>query len=146
MVVAAASRASSTPSLTTSPPTPPWCWCWWPTPSSSAAPPQQVCSFNKKKRNEITPQKKVLLTFSGEKKENEFNIFGLFSPVTSLLKGRQGIYTENERRLANDIRIRFFKIMLVFVVWCVTPSTPSSVVGSEAKRSLALLYLAHQRC
>lgn len=39
------------------------------------------------------------------------------STVTSLLKGRQGIYTENERRLANDIKIRFFKIMLVFVIW-----------------------------
>ncbi|CAG05887.1 unnamed protein product, partial [Tetraodon nigroviridis] len=38
------------------------------------------------------------------------------SAVTSLLKGRQGIYTENERRLANDIKIRFFKIMLVFVI------------------------------
>ncbi|KAA8588076.1 hypothetical protein FQN60_001270 [Etheostoma spectabile] len=34
------------------------------------------------------------------------------SAVTSLLKGRQGIYTENERRLANEIKIRFFKIML----------------------------------
>lgn len=37
--------------------------------------------------------------------------------VTSLLKGRQGIYTENERRLANEIKIRFFKIMLVFFIW-----------------------------
>uniref|UniRef100_A0A665TXT2 G-protein coupled receptor 143 n=1 Tax=Echeneis naucrates TaxID=173247 RepID=A0A665TXT2_ECHNA len=36
--------------------------------------------------------------------------------VTSLLKGRQGIYTENERRLANDIKMRFFKIMLVFFI------------------------------
>ncbi|KAG8000616.1 hypothetical protein GBF38_017042 [Nibea albiflora] len=32
--------------------------------------------------------------------------------VTSLLKGRQGIYTENERRLGNEIKMRFFKIML----------------------------------
>ncbi|XP_057708706.1 G-protein coupled receptor 143-like [Corythoichthys intestinalis] len=38
------------------------------------------------------------------------------SAVTSLLKGRQGIYTENERRLANAIKIRFFKIMLVFCI------------------------------
>ncbi|XP_068185635.1 G-protein coupled receptor 143 [Antennarius striatus] len=38
------------------------------------------------------------------------------SAVTSLLKGRQGIYTENERRLANEIKIRFFKIMLVFFI------------------------------
>uniref|UniRef100_A0A673AT81 G-protein coupled receptor 143 n=1 Tax=Sphaeramia orbicularis TaxID=375764 RepID=A0A673AT81_9TELE len=38
------------------------------------------------------------------------------SAVTSLLKGRQGIYTENERRLANEIKLRFFKIMLVFFV------------------------------
>ncbi|XP_068602742.1 G-protein coupled receptor 143 [Brachionichthys hirsutus] len=38
------------------------------------------------------------------------------SAVTSLLKGRQGIYTENERRLANEIKIRFFKIMLVFSI------------------------------
>lgn len=38
------------------------------------------------------------------------------STVTSLLKGRQGIYTENERRLANEIKIRFFKIMLVFFI------------------------------
>ncbi|XP_061547382.1 G-protein coupled receptor 143 isoform X1 [Phycodurus eques] len=38
------------------------------------------------------------------------------SAVTSLLKGRQGIYTENERRLASAIKIRFFKIMLVFFI------------------------------
>uniref|UniRef100_A0A8C1WL27 G-protein coupled receptor 143 n=1 Tax=Cyprinus carpio TaxID=7962 RepID=A0A8C1WL27_CYPCA len=38
------------------------------------------------------------------------------SAVTSLLKGQQGIYTENERRLGSEIKIRFFKIMLVFVV------------------------------
>lgn len=37
--------------------------------------------------------------------------------VASLLKGRQGIYTENERRMGAVIRIRFFKIMLVFVIW-----------------------------
>ncbi|XP_006027968.1 G-protein coupled receptor 143 [Alligator sinensis] len=36
--------------------------------------------------------------------------------VASLLKGRQGIYTENERRLGTEIQIRFFKIMLVFVI------------------------------
>ncbi|XP_077001526.1 G-protein coupled receptor 143 isoform X2 [Tamandua tetradactyla] len=33
--------------------------------------------------------------------------------VASLLKGRQGIYTENERRMGAVIKIRFFKIMLV---------------------------------
>ncbi|MBN3303083.1 GP143 protein, partial [Amia calva] len=38
------------------------------------------------------------------------------SAVTSLLKGRQGIYTENERRLGTEIKTRFFKIMLVFVI------------------------------
>ncbi|KAJ8013121.1 hypothetical protein DPEC_G00050000 [Dallia pectoralis] len=38
------------------------------------------------------------------------------SAVTSLLKGRQGIYTENERRLGTEIKIRFFKIMLVFFI------------------------------
>ncbi|KAL2081683.1 hypothetical protein ACEWY4_023536 [Coilia grayii] len=38
------------------------------------------------------------------------------SAVTSLLKGRQGIYTENERRLGTEIKIRFFKIMLVFCI------------------------------
>ncbi|TKS67113.1 G-protein coupled receptor 143 [Collichthys lucidus] len=43
------------------------------------------------------------------------------SAVTSLLKGRQGIYTENERRLGNEIKIRFFKIMLVFVI-CWAPN------------------------
>ncbi|XP_040003855.1 G-protein coupled receptor 143 [Xiphias gladius] len=43
------------------------------------------------------------------------------SAVTSLLKGRQGIYTENERRLANEIKIRFFKIMLVFSI-CWVPN------------------------
>lgn len=50
-----------------------------------------------------------------------FNIYLFFSSnlVTSLLKGRQGIYTENERRLANEIQIRFFKIMLVFFIWYV---------------------------
>ncbi|XP_044858027.1 G-protein coupled receptor 143 [Mauremys mutica] len=36
--------------------------------------------------------------------------------VASLLKGRQGIYTENERRLGMEIQIRFFKIMLVFII------------------------------
>ncbi|XP_005614026.3 G-protein coupled receptor 143 [Equus caballus] len=36
--------------------------------------------------------------------------------VASLLKGRQGIYTENERRMGAVIKIRFFKIMLVFVI------------------------------
>lgn len=44
----------------------------------------------------------------------------LVPPVTSLLKGRQGIYTENERRLASEIKIRFFKIMLVFFIWYVS--------------------------
>uniref|UniRef100_A0A8C4IUB6 G-protein coupled receptor 143 n=1 Tax=Dicentrarchus labrax TaxID=13489 RepID=A0A8C4IUB6_DICLA len=43
------------------------------------------------------------------------------SAVTSLLKGRQGIYTENERRLANEIKRRFFKIMLVFFI-CWVPN------------------------
>ncbi|XP_036965412.1 G-protein coupled receptor 143 isoform X1 [Acanthopagrus latus] len=43
------------------------------------------------------------------------------SAVTSLLKGRQGIYTENERRLATEIKIRFFKIMLVFFI-CWVPN------------------------
>ncbi|XP_045711758.1 G-protein coupled receptor 143 [Phyllostomus hastatus] len=36
--------------------------------------------------------------------------------VSSLLKGRQGVYTEKERRLAARIETRFFKMMLVFVV------------------------------
>nr|ACJ61277.1 G-protein coupled receptor 143 variant 5 [Bos taurus]ACJ61278.1 G-protein coupled receptor 143 variant 6 [Bos taurus] len=36
--------------------------------------------------------------------------------VASLLKGRQGIYTENERRMGARIKTRFFKIMLVFIV------------------------------
>ncbi|XP_022596058.1 G-protein coupled receptor 143 [Seriola dumerili] len=43
------------------------------------------------------------------------------SAVTSLLKGRQGIYTENERRLASEIKMRFFKIMLVFFI-CWVPN------------------------
>ncbi|MEE6513224.1 hypothetical protein FKM82_020772 [Ascaphus truei] len=38
------------------------------------------------------------------------------STVASLLKGRQGIYTENERRLGTEIQMRFFKIMLVFMI------------------------------
>nr|XP_055071369.1 G-protein coupled receptor 143 isoform X1 [Misgurnus anguillicaudatus] len=38
------------------------------------------------------------------------------SAVISLLKGQQGIYTENERRLGSEIKIRFFKIMLVFCI------------------------------
>ncbi|KAM6448270.1 G-protein coupled receptor 143 isoform 2-T3 [Liasis olivaceus] len=38
--------------------------------------------------------------------------------VASLLKGRQGIYTENERRLGTEIKNRFFKIMLIiFICW-----------------------------
>ncbi|XP_014443058.1 G-protein coupled receptor 143 isoform X3 [Tupaia chinensis] len=36
--------------------------------------------------------------------------------VASLLKGRQGIYTENERRMGAVIKIRFFKIMLVLII------------------------------
>ncbi|KAL0588119.1 G-protein coupled receptor 143 [Plecturocebus cupreus] len=36
--------------------------------------------------------------------------------VASLLKGRQGIYTENERRMGAMIKIRFFKIMLVLII------------------------------
>ncbi|XP_048389159.1 G-protein coupled receptor 143 [Stegostoma tigrinum] len=40
------------------------------------------------------------------------------SAVASLLKGRQGIYTENERRLGSQIKLRFFKILLVcFICW-----------------------------
>uniref|UniRef100_A0A8C9QJP9 G-protein coupled receptor 143 n=1 Tax=Spermophilus dauricus TaxID=99837 RepID=A0A8C9QJP9_SPEDA len=35
--------------------------------------------------------------------------------VASLLKGRQGIYTEKERRMGAVIKIRFFKIMLVLI-------------------------------
>lgn len=38
------------------------------------------------------------------------------SAVASLLKGRQGVYTETERRMGAMIKIRFFKIMLVCVV------------------------------
>ncbi|XP_053436983.1 G-protein coupled receptor 143 [Nycticebus coucang] len=36
--------------------------------------------------------------------------------VASLLKGRQGIYTENERKMGAVIKIRFFKIMLVLMI------------------------------
>lgn len=36
--------------------------------------------------------------------------------VASLLKGRQGIYTENERRLGKEIQMRFFKLMLIFII------------------------------
>ncbi|XP_039090179.1 G-protein coupled receptor 143 [Hyaena hyaena] len=36
--------------------------------------------------------------------------------VASLLKGRKGIYTENERRMGTAIKIRFFKIMLVLII------------------------------
>ncbi|KAM3836945.1 G-protein coupled receptor 143 [Vipera latastei] len=36
--------------------------------------------------------------------------------VASLLKGRQGIYTENERRLGTEIKKRFFKIMMIIIV------------------------------
>ncbi|XP_045328389.1 G-protein coupled receptor 143 isoform X1 [Leopardus geoffroyi] len=36
--------------------------------------------------------------------------------VASLLKGRKGIYTENERRMGAVIKIRFFKIMLVLII------------------------------
>ncbi|KAM9041040.1 G-protein coupled receptor 143-like [Megaptera novaeangliae] len=36
--------------------------------------------------------------------------------VASLLKGRQGVYTEHERRMGDVIKTRFFKIMLVFII------------------------------
>lgn len=61
--------------------------------------------------------------------------------VTSLLKGRQGIYTENERRLATEIKIRFFKIMLVFIIWYVA-FTSSFIVETEVRRLLPTLILA----
>nr|XP_044996026.1 G-protein coupled receptor 143 [Jaculus jaculus] len=35
--------------------------------------------------------------------------------VASILKGRKGVYTENERRMRTVIKIRFFKIMLVLI-------------------------------
>lgn len=41
----------------------------------------------------------------------------LLFTVASLLKGRQGVYTEKERRMGAMIKTRFFKIMLVVVVW-----------------------------
>ncbi|XP_046954340.1 G-protein coupled receptor 143-like [Lynx rufus] len=40
--------------------------------------------------------------------------------VASLLKGRKGIYTENERRMGAVIKIRFFKIMLVLIICWLT--------------------------
>ncbi|KAG7454828.1 G-protein coupled receptor 143 [Solea senegalensis] len=49
------------------------------------------------------------------------------SAVTSLLKGRQGIYTENERRLASDIKLRFFKMMLVFFI-CWAPNIINEIL------------------
>ncbi|XP_028847801.1 G-protein coupled receptor 143 [Denticeps clupeoides] len=49
------------------------------------------------------------------------------SAVTSLLKGRQGIYTENERRLGTEIKIRFFKIMLVFFI-CWVPNIINEIL------------------
>ncbi|KAM5221084.1 G-protein coupled receptor 143 [Ctenodactylus gundi] len=36
--------------------------------------------------------------------------------VASLLKGRKGVYTENERRMGAAIKNRFFKIMLVLII------------------------------
>ncbi|XP_023601203.1 G-protein coupled receptor 143, partial [Myotis lucifugus] len=41
---------------------------------------------------------------------------GKLEGVASLLKGRQGVYTEKERRMGAMIKTRFFKIMLVVVV------------------------------
>ncbi|XP_054576260.1 G-protein coupled receptor 143 [Eptesicus fuscus] len=44
-------------------------------------------------------------------------LFGkTLTAVASLLKGRQGVYTEKERRMGAMIKTRFFKIMLVVVV------------------------------
>ncbi|XP_036281532.1 G-protein coupled receptor 143 isoform X2 [Pipistrellus kuhlii] len=44
-------------------------------------------------------------------------LFGkTLSAVASLLKGRQGVYSEKERRMGAMIKTRFFKIMLVVVV------------------------------
>ncbi|KAF3843183.1 hypothetical protein F7725_002032 [Dissostichus mawsoni] len=72
------------------------------------------------------------------------------SAVTSLLKGRQGIYTENERRLANEIKIRFFKIMLVFFIWyrrkLAWDSASTSVPNTAAHNptvGTTLLYQSH---
>ncbi|KAM9487153.1 G-protein coupled receptor 143 isoform 2-T2 [Clarias gariepinus] len=47
---------------------------------------------------------------------NPFLFTRTVTAVTSLLKGRQGIYTENERRLGAEIKMRFVKILLVFVI------------------------------
>lgn len=42
----------------------------------------------------------------------------LYTPtVASLLKGRKGVYTENERLMGAVIKTRFFKIMLVLIAW-----------------------------
>ncbi|KAL4635724.1 G-protein coupled receptor 143-like [Arapaima gigas] len=62
--------------------------------------------------------------------------------VTALLKGRQGIYTENERRLGSEIKTRFFKIMLVFsVCWLPNLINESLLFYLEMQADLTASHL-----
>lgn len=64
--------------------------------------------------------------------------------VTSLLKGQQGIYTENERRLGSEIKTRFFKIMLVFCIWWdIHPSLEASYCDVKWCPDNIFLSLSH---
>lgn len=105
---AVVNKVSNTLYLTMSPHMHQCYWSWWPTQSSLAGQYLQVSL--------LLSKYKYFLTVS----MNMNDLSHLSNLVTSLLKGRQGIYTENERRLANEIKIRFFKIMLVFFIWYVT--------------------------
>ncbi|XP_061419704.1 G-protein coupled receptor 143 [Lethenteron reissneri] len=57
--------------------------------------------------------------------------------VSSLLKGRHGIYTENERRLECQLRTHFFKIMLVFFI-CWIPNIINEALLFVQELSLGL--------
>uniref|UniRef100_S4RC57 G protein-coupled receptor 143 n=1 Tax=Petromyzon marinus TaxID=7757 RepID=S4RC57_PETMA len=63
--------------------------------------------------------------------------------VSSLLKGRHGIYTENERRLECQLRTHFFKIMLVFFI-CWIPNIINEALLFVQELSLGLSEKANR--
>ncbi|XP_037368628.1 G-protein coupled receptor 143 [Talpa occidentalis] len=66
--------------------------------------------------------------------------------VTSLLKGRQGVYTDNERRMGAGVKIRFFKIMLVLVIcWLSNIINESLLLYLEMQPDIHAGSLKHVR-
>ncbi|KAG8505939.1 G-protein coupled receptor 143 [Galemys pyrenaicus] len=68
------------------------------------------------------------------------------STVASLLKGRQGVYTDHERRMGAGVKIRFFKIMLVLVAcWVANIINESLLLYLEMQPDIHAGSLRHVR-